>query len=128
MSKTHPYPERQLPDDQIVPSMETIGPVVDQVVAIAREQLERPITVKLWTWEDGGFKVRIKHGYGKGIGTRYHHETAIQYHSRREVVEGFLVEEDLETGDEQVLLKEELAEISDPVPRKDEEVSPVSAP
>jgi len=123
MPETPLPPERQLPADRIVPSMETIAPVVDEVLDIAREQLERPLTVKLWTWEDGGFKIRVEHGYPVPTGTRYSHDTAIQYHSRYEVVKAFLLEDDLETGDERVLIEEKLAEIPDPVPRKNRDDS-----
>jgi len=108
--------------------METIAPVVDEVLDIAREQLKRPLTVKLWTWEDGGFKIHVEHGYGKSRGTRYHHETVIRYHSRYEVVKAFLLEDDLETGDERVLIEEELTEIPDPVPRKNRDSSTATGP
>lgn len=118
MSRVSPKPERQLPADRTVPSLETIAPVFDEVMDIARAQLERPLSVRLWTWEDGEFKIRVKHGYGGGREMRLDHEAAIQYHSRREVVEGFLVEEDTKTGEEKLLLKEELAQIPDPVPKK----------
>ena len=120
MSKTHPSPERRLPNEQIVPSMATIGPVVDEVVSIAQQHLKRPISVKTWTWEDGTFKVRAKHWYPAGTTTRYGHRSVIQYHSDREVVKGYLLEKDTETDEESLLLETKLDEIPDPVPRKNE--------
>jgi hypothetical protein len=100
--------------------METIGPVVDEVIDIAREHLKQPISVKIWTWEDGTFKVHAKHWYPAGVTTRYGHRSVIQYHSDREVVKGYLLEKDTETDDESLLLEAKLDEINDPVPRKNE--------
>ncbi|MFC7078338.1 hypothetical protein [Haloarcula halophila] len=118
MSKTHPYPERQLPEDQIVPSMETIGPVVDQVVAIARQQLKRPISVHIETWEDQEFEVRVTHWSAPGVNTRYGYESIIQYHSDRETIRGVLIEEDTETDEREALLQMDFNPIRDPVAAK----------
>jgi hypothetical protein len=118
MPETQLSPERQPSSERIVPEMSTIGPVVDEVIDVAREQLERPISVRIWTWEDREFKVRVKHWSAPGVNTRYGYETAIQYHSKREVIEGFLVEEDTHTDDREVLLKTELGTLADPVHQK----------
>ncbi|MFC7078069.1 hypothetical protein [Haloarcula halophila] len=108
--------------------MELISPVVEQVIEIAREQLERPIKVRLWTWEDGEFQVRVKHWYPAGSENRYGYEAVIQYHSRSEEVEGVLVEEDTIDDEKERLLKQTVAHIPDPVPRKNEDGSSATAP
>lgn len=111
-------PEQQPSNQRQIPSMETIGPVVDEVIDIARRELDAPRSVEIETWEDREFLVRIKHWSAPGVNTRYGYETAIQYHSDRETVEAFLIEEDTHTDERERLLKTELGTISDPVDEK----------
>ncbi|EMA14664.1 hypothetical protein [Haloarcula amylolytica] len=118
MSQPHLSPEQQPSDQRQIPSIETIGPVVDEVIDIARQELDAPRSVKIKTWEDREFLVRVKHGSAPGVNTRYGYETAIQYHSDRETVEAFLIEEDTHTDEAERLLKMELGTIPDPVPEK----------
>lgn len=106
--------QHQESDTQPLPALSMIEPAVDRVIEIARDQLADPITVKLWTWEDGEFKVRVEHSYPRGSDDIIVHDTVIQYHSRREIVTGFLLEENRETGEETLLLREELETLPDP--------------
>jgi len=100
--------------------MSTIGPVVDEVIDIARHQLERPIKVRLRTWEDREFEVHVKHWYPAGSGNRYGYEAIVRYHSDQEVIKGFLTEKDTIDDEREVLLERELGHIPDPVTRKNE--------
>ena len=122
MPETQLSPERQPSSERIVPKMSTIGPVVDEVIDVAREQLERPISVRIWTWEDREFKVRVKHWDPTGARNGYGYETVIQYHSDRETIEGFLVEEPVRDTnsetDTEVLLKMDVGRIPNPVNKK----------
>ncbi|MDS0223495.1 hypothetical protein NDI54_19325 [Haloarcula sp. S1AR25-5A] len=118
MSQPHFSPEQQLSDERQIPSIETIGPVVDEVIDIARRELDAPRSVEIETWEDREFLVRIIHWSAPGVNTRYGYETAIQYHSDRETVEAFLIEEDTHTDERERLLKTELETIPDPVGEK----------
>ena len=118
MSQPHFSPEQQPSNQRQIPSIEAIGPVVDEVIDIARRELKHPIKVRLWTWEDREFKVRVKHWYPAGANNQYGYEAIIQYHSDREVVEGFFAERDTETDELEVLLETEFGRIPDPVEKK----------
>jgi hypothetical protein len=120
MPETQLSPERQPSSERLVPEMSTIGPVVDDVIDIAREQLKRPIKVRLRTWEDREFEVHVKHWYPAGSGTRYGYEAIVRYHSDEEVIKGFLTEKDTIDDEREVLLETELGHIPDPVRRKNE--------
>ena len=117
ISAAHEQQHQQSETDPI-PALSTIEPAVDRVIEIAQDQLAEPITVKLWTWEDGEFKIRVEHGYPIGRTDRLSHDTVIQYHSRHETVTGYLRETDTETGEERLLLKEDLETIPDPTKKE----------
>ncbi|WP_175055190.1 MULTISPECIES: hypothetical protein [unclassified Haloarcula] len=118
MSQPQLSPEQQPSNQRQIPSIEAIGPVVDEVIDIARRELDAPRSVKIKTWEDREFLVRVKHSTAPGVNTRYGYETAIQYHSDRETVEAFLIEEDTHTDESERLLKMEIGTIPDPVDEK----------
>lgn len=121
MSRVSPaqQPQHQVSDESPFPSLSQIEPVVEQVLAIARDQLEAPLSAKLWFWEDGEFKLRVRHSYPCGIEDDVRERTVIQYHSRTETVTGYLVEEDCETDELTLLLERDLATIPDPCQQTD---------
>lgn len=119
VSSAREHQQHHQADSVSMPSLGVIEPVVDRVVEIARTQLADPITVKLWRWEDGEFKVRVEHGYPVSKTDRLSHDTAIQYHSRNERVTGYLVETDTQTDEERLLLERDLERIPDPTKKKE---------
>jgi len=99
--------------DRDVPYFQEIASVLDEVINIARDQLEHPISAEVETWEDGEFKITVDHA--EGGGGRYYWRSVVRYHNDQEVVEGFYLREDREGDDGELLHKEELKTIPDPL-------------
>jgi len=121
MSQQHLSPEQQPSSQRQIPSIEAIGPVVDEVIDIARRELDVPRSVEIETWEDREFEVRVNHWYPAGSENRYGYDAVIHYHSDRETIRGVLFEEDTEADEREALLKMDWGHISDPVPEKNGE-------
>ena len=126
MSRVSPERQHQQQDettadsdsDRDVPQIADIAQVFDEVIDIARDQLKHPISVKIQTWQDGEYQIRVRHSQGKPHRYRYELESAIQYHSDREDVEAFLVEKDQHGDDDEVLIEDVIGHIPDPLAKK----------
>jgi len=65
-----PSPEPRPYDQRQIPSMETTGPVVYEVIDIAQRELNAPRSVEIETLENREFLVRIIHWSAPGANTR----------------------------------------------------------
>ena len=101
-----------------VPYLQEIAPVLDEVVDIAREHLEHPISVDIKTWQDGEYKIRVRHT--EPTADRFRRESVVQYHSKREDVEAKVARLDTEGDSGELLTEDTLGTIRDPLQKKRE--------
>jgi len=99
--------------NQTVPRIKDIADILDEITDIGYDQLDRPVSVDIETWEDGQYKIRVSHAEG-GAG-RYYRDAVVQYHSKREQVEYMVARIDREGSDDELLEEEVLGQISDPL-------------
>lgn len=76
--------------ENMIPPMEPLAPIIDQMRELAREEIPTPRSCKVRLWDDGTFDLVIYHSMGDSErqAVRYERSTACTVRSPRRAADG----------------------------------------
>lgn len=93
-----------------IPTCAEFGPALEKVLAIAERELAGPVSVSIDTWEDGEFRIDVRHSHGLIPPDDNRLVSMIHYHSaEKNIIAG--AHEVRSDGSETVILQETIENV-----------------
>lgn len=106
------------------PSFAALAPLLDELARVAVRELHHPIKLDVTGWDDGDYRARASHNYGRYAGTDVSGREVLTFDRDREAFVARYVERDERTGASAVRVERVVGRADDPVEPQSAAASP----